>query len=157
MIFLFRGKIPRYSGLFLLTLVLMGCSGGITDPPNALKPLIGVWDAQVFQAPDPTNLLQTVDVIQEGGAYAFSVLGDGTYSAVFDLVVFQGFEAGTISVLGQSLTLTPLGSSGGAMTGTWMLEGGVLKIDALREIDLNGDDAPELVPFYLEFVTRQGS
>ena len=150
-------KIPRFSGLFLLLPVLIGCSDGITDPPKSLKPLIGIWDAQVFEVPDPADIFQTLDVIQEGGSYAFSVLGDGTYTAVFDLVIFQGFEAGTISVSGQSLTLTPLGSSGGTMTGSWMLEGGVLKVDALREIDLDGDDTEELVPFYLEFVSRQDS
>ncbi|MBT8398269.1 MAG: hypothetical protein KJN92_14950, partial [Gemmatimonadetes bacterium] len=86
--------------------------------------------------------------------YAFSVLGDGTYSAVFDLVVIQGFEAGEITVSGQNLILTPLGSSGGAMTGSWMFEGDRLKVDALREIDLNGDGVEELVPFYLEFTSR---
>ena len=145
---------PRFSGLFLLLFASSGCSDAITDPPKALEPLVGAWDARVLEVPDPANFLETLDVIQEGGSYALSVLGDGTYSAVFDLVVFQGMEVGTITVSGQTLTLTPAGSSGGAMTGSFMLEGDVLKVDALREIDFDGDGTEELVPFYLELVSR---
>ncbi|NNM04369.1 MAG: hypothetical protein HKO65_04645, partial [Gemmatimonadetes bacterium] len=94
----------RFSGLFLL--LFLGCSDEIAAPSRALEPLVGVWDAVVLEVPNPENLLETVDVIQEGGSYAFSVLGDGTYSAVFDLVVIQGFEAGEITVSGQNLILT---------------------------------------------------
>jgi hypothetical protein len=146
---------PRYSGYLLVFFLALSCSDAISGPTKALAPLVGIWDARVFEIPNPENLLETVDVIQEGGSYAFSVLGDGQYTAVFDLVLLQGFEVGTIQVTGQNLILTPTSPAGGPMSGTWMFEGDVLIVDALREFDISQSGEPVLVPLYLELVARE--
>jgi hypothetical protein len=146
----------RRNGVFLLAfLTLLSCSDDGTGIKSDLRPLVGIWNAQVFEVPNPENLLETLDVIQEGGAYSLSVLGSGQYTAVFNLVLLQGFEAGSIEVNGQTLRLTPTSPPGGAMSGSWMFDGDVLVVEALREIDLNLDGTEELVPFYVEFVPRQ--
>ena len=143
--------------LFLLApLALWACSDDGTGVQQNLRSLVGVWDAIGLQVPNPENLLENLDVIQEGGSYSLSVLGSGQYTAVFDLVLIQGFEVGTIEASGQTLILTPTGVEAGVMTGSWMFDGDVLIIDALRELDLDDDGQPEVVPLYVEFVAREG-
>ncbi len=150
------GRTPLKISLFLLGfLPLSACSDDGTGIEKGLRPLIGVWEAQVFEVPNPENLLETLDVIQEGGSYVLSVLGSGQYTAVFDLVLLQGFEAGTVKVAGQTISLTPTTPPGGVMSGSWMFEGDILVVEALREIDLDLDGEDELVPFYVEFLARE--
>ncbi len=148
--------LPGLSWVLLTILGGASCSDAITEPTRALAPFVGVWDARVLRVPNPENLLETLDVVAEGGSYALSVLGDGHYTAVFDLVLLEGFEVGTIQVTGPTLTLTPTGLAGGAMSGSWMFEGDVLIIDALREIDFDQDGNDEVVPLYIELVGRAG-
>jgi len=147
---------PRIPSCLLAFLPLFGCSDDGTGIQKGLKTLVGVWEAQVFEVPNPENLLETLDVIQEGGSYVLSILGSGQYQAVFDLVLFQGLEAGTVRVRDRTIKLTPTSPPGSAMSGSWMFEGDVLIIEALREIDFDLDGTVELVPFYVEFFARQG-
>jgi len=142
--------------LLLAPLSFWSCSQEGTGIQQNLKTLVGVWDARVLQVPNPENLLETLDVIQEGGSYSLSILGSGQYTAVFDLVLLQGFEVGTVQARGQTIILTPTGADAGSMSGSWLFDGDVLVIDALREIDLDTDGEVEVVPFYVEFVAREG-
>lgn len=150
------GRNPLSFCLFFLGfLPILACSDDGTGIQKGLRPLVGVWEARVFEVPNPENLLETLDIIQEGGSYVLSVLGSGQYTAVFDLVLLQGFEAGTIEVNGQNISLTPTTPPGGGMSGSWMFEEDILVVEALREIDLDLDGEDELVPFYVEFVARK--
>lgn len=152
----FSGRIPnRFSLCLLALLTLTACADDGTGVGAGLKPLVGVWEARVLEVPNPENILETLDVIGEGGSYVLSILGSGQYTAVFDLVLLQGFEAGTIEVRGQILNLTPISPPGGSMSGSWMLEGDLLIVEALREIDLDLDGEEEVVPFYVELVPRE--
>ena len=151
-----RRPLPGFGWVLLAIFVGASCSDVITEPTGALAPLVGVWNARALRVPNPENLLETVDVVQEGGSYALSVLADGQYSAVFDLVLLEGFEVGTLQVTGQTLILTPIGTNGGVMSGSWMFEGDVLIIDALRELDFDQDGEEEVVPIYIELIVREG-
>ena len=104
--------------------------------------------------PDPANPDQKIDLILEGAAYDLSILSTGQFTAVFDLLLIQGFEAGTVSVYGDQITLTPVSPPGTVMSGTWMLQGDMLFIEAIRSLDLDGDGTPEVIPFELEFSPR---
>jgi hypothetical protein len=145
----------RITPFLLGFLTVLACSDDGTGIETGLKPLIGVWEARVFEVPNPENLLETLDVVQEGGSYVLSILGSGQYTAVFDLVLLRGFEVGTIKVSGQSINLTPTTPPGGVMSGSWMFEGDILIVEAFREIDLDLDGEDELVPFYVEFLARE--
>jgi hypothetical protein len=141
--------------LVLLWPLVSSCSDdeglGIRD----LAPLVGVWDAQVLSVPNPENPGQTIDLIEEGASYALSVLASGQYTAVFDLIVVHGFETGTIEVSGSVLTLTPTGSTGTVMSGSWMFQGATLVVDALRELDYDLDGEVEVVPIHIEMTPRE--
>jgi hypothetical protein len=140
--------------VLLLVFLPLACSNSGTEPIPDLVPLAGVWEAQVLKVPDPANPDQKIDLILEGAAYDLSILSTGQFTAVFDLLLVQGFETGTASVYGDQITLTPVSPPGSVMSGTWMLQGDVLFIEAIRSLDLDGDGTPEVIPFELEFSPR---
>ena len=142
------------SGIFLLCLPL-ACSNSGTEPISDLVPLSGVWEPQVLKVPDPADPAKKIDQILEGAAYDLSIQSTGQFTAVFDLLLVQGFEAGTASVYGNQITQTPDSPPGSVMSGTWMLEGDILFIEAIRSLDLDGDGTPEVIPFELEFSPRE--
>ena len=144
----------RLPGIFLFLTLISACSDAGTGPKKELRSLTGVWDAQSLTVPNPDNAAEEIDLVEEGGSYALSILSTGQYTAVFDLVVLQGFEAGVIHVFGDQSTLTPTSPPGTAMSGSWMLNGDQLMIDALREIDYDGDGFQEVVPIHLELTAR---
>ena len=119
-----------------------------------MRPLVGVWDAQRLTVPNPDDISEEIDLVEEGASYALSILSTGQYTAVFDLIVLQGFEAGIIQISGSQIILTPTTPPGSAMSGSWMFDGDLLVVDALREIDYDGDGAQEVVPIHLELVAR---
>jgi hypothetical protein len=141
--------------LFVAVASTVSCSHDGMAPKKELAPLAGVWDAKVLTVPDPADLSQEIDLIGEGASYALSVLSTGQYTAVFNLILLEGFETGTISVAGNELILTPTTPPGTSMAGTWTIEAGVLVVDAIRELDLNGDGTNEVVIFHLEFEERE--
>ena len=150
-------RLPSYdliAGLFLIFLP-MACSNSGTEPISDLVPLAGVWEAQVLKVPDPANPDEQIYLILEGAAYDLSILSTGQFTAVFDLLLVQGFETGTVSVRGDEITLTPVSPPGSVMSGTWMLQGDVLFIEAIRSLDLDGDGVPDVIPFELEFSARE--
>jgi hypothetical protein len=116
--------------------------------------LAGVWDAQVLSVPDPEDPSLNLDLIAQGASYALSILATGQYTAVYDLVLVRGFETGTITVRGDQLTLVPVSPPGTPTSGVWTLQGDRFVVDALRELDLDGDGEEELILFHLELVPR---
>ena len=141
--------------ILLFVAALVSCSDSGMGPIKAVSPLVGVWDASILTVPDPQNPSENLDLIEEGASYALSVLSTGHYTAVFDLVVLQGFEAGEIQVSGDQITLTPTSPPGTVMSGLFMFEGDNLVIDALRSLDYDGDGDDDVVPIHLELVPRQ--
>jgi len=150
----FRRFVRRFPSLLLAFSLFASCSDPGTGLKKELAPLVGVWDAQVLGVPDPENISQTIDLVQEGASYALSILSTGQYTAVFDLIVLQGFEAGTIEVSGDLITMTPTSPPGTTLTGTWMFQGDVLIVDGFRDIDYDGDGEDELVSIHFEFLLR---
>ena len=143
------------ASILLVVASLVSCSDSGMGPKKAVGPLVGVWDASILTVPNPQNPSETLDLIEEGASYALSVLATGQYTAVFDLVVLQGFEAGEIRVSGDQIILTPTSPPGTVMSGLFMFEGDNLVIDALRSLDYDGDGDDDVVPIHLELVPRQ--
>ena len=142
--------------LFLAATLVTSCTGGGMAPKKGLAPLVGVWEATVLTVPDPSDISQEIDLIGEGASYALSIISTGQYTAVFDLILVEGFETGTVKVAGNELIMTPTTPPGTTMAGTWTVTGDVLIVDALRELDLDGDEVNEVVSFHLEFQAREG-
>ncbi len=147
--------ICRHSPLLLAFSLFASCSDSGTGLKKELAPFVGVWDAQVLSVPDPENSSQTIDLVQEGASYALSILSTGQYTAVFDLIVLQGFEAGTIEISGDQIRMTPTSPPGTTLTGTWMFQGEVLIVEGFRDIDYDGDGEDELVVIHFEFIARE--
>jgi hypothetical protein len=145
----------RFLPLVLAVGMVASCSDDGMAPKKELAPLARVWEAMVLTVPDPSDPSQEIDLIGEGASYALSILSTGQYTAVFNLILVEGFETGTITVAGNELILTPTTPPGTTMAGTWRIEGGILTVDALRELDLDGDGVDEVVSFHLEFVSRE--
>jgi len=151
----FGRVIRRFPSVLLAFSLFASCSDSSTGVQKELAPVVGVWDAQVLSVPDPENVSETIDVVQEGGSYALSILATGQYTAVFDLIVLQGFESGTVEISGIDITMTPTIPPGSVMAGTWMFQGDVLTVDALRGLDYDGDGELEIIPIHLELVARR--
>lgn len=130
------------------------CSDSGTQPIGELKPLAGVWDAEVLSVPDPENPLQNLDLVPQGASFTLSILATGQYTAVYDLVLVRGFETGTINVRGDQITLVPVSPPGTPTSGVWTLQGDRLVVDALRELDLDGDGEDELILFHIELLPK---
>ena len=154
MAFSFRRFAFFTPSVLLLIASVVSCSDSGMGPKKGLRPLVGVWDATILTVPNPETPSETLDLIEEGGAYALSVLSTGQYTAVFDLVVLQGFEAGEIQVNGDQILLTPTSPPGTAMSGLWMFQGDNLVVDALRTLDYDGDGDDDVMPIHLELVLR---
>lgn len=153
-------SLPRFpfrhiSAVLGLLFLSQGCSDSGTQPISDLVPLAEVWEAQVLIVPDPENPDEGIDLVPEGATYTLSILSTGHFTAVFDLLLVQGFETGTVSVYEDQITLTPVSPPGAVMSGTWMLQGDVLFVDAIRSLDIDGDGTPEVIPFQLEFSARE--
>ncbi len=149
-----RGKVPRVGiSLLLPLLFLSGCGETATGPVRELAPLVGVWEAQSLVVPDPEGP-GSIDLIQDGASYVLSILATGQYSAVFDLLVVRGFEAGKATVHGNEILLVSTTPAEATTSGTWSLDAGTLTVDVIRELDIDGDGEPEVVPFGLEFTLR---
>ena len=155
MISLLHGPFRTVPAAFLLLLLSLACGDSGTEPIPDLVPLAGVWEAQVLKVPNPENPDEDMDLIPEGAAYTLSILSTGQFTAVFDLLLVQGFETGTVTVFDDQITLTPTSPPGGVMSGTWMLQGDVLYVEAIRSLDLDGDGTLEVIPFELEFSSRR--
>jgi len=140
---------------FLVFFLPMACTDSGTEPVRDLVPISGVWEAQVLKVPDPENQDQDIDLIPEGASYTLSIISTGQFTAVFDLLLVQGFETGTVSVYQDQITLTPISPPGDVMSGTWMLQGDILYVDAVRSLDIDGDGTQEILPFQLEFSARE--
>jgi hypothetical protein len=150
------GRFTRgFASFFLAFSLVASCSDTGTEPKKELAPLVGVWDAQVLSVPNPDDPSQTIDLVQEGASYALSVLSTGQYTAVFDLIVLQGHEAGTIEISGDGITMTPTIPPGSVMSGDWMFQGDTLIVDAFRELDYDGDGEEELVFLHFELIARE--
>ena len=143
-----------FSALWVLFLPL-ACFDSGTEPIRDLVPLAGVWEAQVLKVPDPANQDQDIDLIPEGASYTLSIISTGQFTAVFDLLLVQGLETGTVSVYQDQITLTPVSPPGDVMSGTWTLQGDILYVDAVRSLDIDGDGTQEVIPFQLEFSARE--
>jgi hypothetical protein len=117
--------------------------------------MVGVWEAQVLQLPDPEQPDQMVDLIPQGASYTLSILATGQFTAVFDLILAQGYEAGRVEVSGNQVALTPTSPPGTGLSGTWQIQDGRLVVDAIRSLDLDGDGSPEVIPFFVELVERE--
>jgi hypothetical protein len=133
----------------------MACSDSGTEPIPDLVPLAGVWEAQVLKVPDPANPDELIDLVLEGASYTLSILSTGQFTAVFDLLLVQGFEAGTVSVYQDEITLIPISPPGSVMSGTWFLQGEVLFVEAVRSLDIDGDGVQEVIPIQIEFSSRE--
>jgi hypothetical protein len=151
---LLRGPFRVVSAGFCLLVLSLACSNSGTEPIPDLVPLAGVWEAQVLKVPDPANPDEDMDLIPDGATYTLSILSTGQFTAVFDLLLVQGFETGTVSVFDDQITLTPVSPPGSVMAGTWMLQGDVLFVEAVRSLDIDGDGVSEVIPFELEFSAR---
>lgn len=136
----------------LLWPLIVSCTDSGMGLEKGVEPLVGVWDATVLTFPDPENPGESIDLISQGGSYALSVLATGGYTAVYDLVLVQGFESGKAEISGEQITLTP--TSGTVTAGSWSLEGGNLVVDALKELDYDLDGVAEVVPIHIELTRR---
>ena len=152
---LLRASLRSVPAAFFLLPLTLACSDSGTAPNPELVPLAGVWEAQVLRVPDPANPDDLIDLVPEGASYTLSILSTGQFTAVFDLLLVQGFETGTVTVYRDEITLTPFGPPGSVMSGNWMLQGDVLFVDAVRSLDIDGDGNPEVIPFQLEFSSRE--
>lgn len=148
-----RDPISRLALLVVSLPLLLSCSDSGTGLKKELEPIVGVWEATVLTFPDPANPGEPIDLMIQGASYALSVLATGQYSAVYDLVLVQGFESGRIEVSGEQLTLTP--TSGTVTSGSWSLEGGILEVDALKAIDFDLDGDDDIVPIHIELARRE--
>lgn len=141
--------------VFLLLAYSIACSDSGVEPVPDLVPLAGVWEAQVLKVPDPSNSDEFIDLVPEGASYTLSILSTGQFTAVFDLLLVQGFETGTVSVYQDQITLNPISPPGSVMSGNWMLQGDVFFVEAVRSLDIDGDGVQEVIPFQLEFSSRE--
>ncbi len=146
--------VRNLSGLFLSLLVLSSCSDSGTGPIKDLGPFVGVWEAETLTLYNPDNPSQGIDLVEQGGSYVLSILGTGQYTAVFDLLATRGFQAGTIKVAGDRITLTPATPPGPATSGTWRFEESVLVVTAEILFDFDEDGDEEVVGVAFSFVPR---
>lgn len=142
--------------VFLGLALLPSCSDNGTAPIKGLAPLVGVWEAQALTVSDPDNPSQEIDLVEQGGSYALSILSTGQYTAVFDLLVAQGFQAGEVSLSGDQVILTPTSPPGSSTSGTWMFQGDLLIVEAVAVVDLNEDGTDDPIAIRFEFVAREG-
>ena len=146
-----RSMIRLCLGLSVVLVPLVNCSDSGAGVVRDLDPLVGVWNADVMVVPNPENPSENLDLIEEGASYALSIIATGQFTAVFDFILLQGFESGSVEVSGNQISLVPTSPPGSAMSGTWSLQEDALIVDAIRSIDLDGDGTPEVIPFHLEF------
>jgi hypothetical protein len=150
-----RRQIQGFSGIFFAALLVMGCSGDGMGPVADLKPFVGVWEARSLSVVNPDDPSQRIDLVEQGAAYALSVLSTGQYTAVYDLILARGHEAGTAEVSGDQVTLTPTSPPGPATSGTYLFVGDTLRLYAVRLVDYDFDGVDEVIDINFDFLPRE--
>jgi hypothetical protein len=147
------GRIVRNTVGLAVALVMLGsCSGSGTEPIKDLTPFVGVWEAESLTLSSPDNPSQGIDLVEQGASYVLSILATGQYTAVFDLIAAQGFQAGTVKLFGNRITLTPSTPAGPSTSGTWLFQGETLLVTAETLVDYDQHGEDELVSVVFAFV-----
>ncbi len=146
--------ISRRSFLFVVFLfgtanLLTACSDDGTGPAD-LQPLVGTWRAQVLTLTNQANPETVVRLIQEGATFTLSVLSNGQYQAVLEILGQANAELGAISISGNQITLTPVNPPGPTTAGTWRFQGDTLILDGDTEFDFNLDGTNEQATVHFE-------
>lgn len=128
------------------TLILAGCGGsdpaGIGNPDPDVAPFVGTWEAVTFEV---TNLADTTEVfdVVAAGSFTLDVQPSGFYTAILHISGSQPLpENGELSVIGESIRLSPTGGTGA--TAEYMFQGpDRVELNGPTEFDFNFDGEPE--------------
>jgi hypothetical protein len=147
-----RKRLLSSLSLFPLLAAFSGCSGSGADLDPELSPLVGNWKALSLVMTSQVNADVSQDLIEAGATFSLSILATGQYSAVLSAYGQSNIEAGTVSVEGDRITLTPVSPPGPSVEGSWEFQGMILIVDGESEFDFNLDGISEaaLVHFELE-------
>jgi hypothetical protein len=142
----------RHLVLLLGVLLTLTCSDSSTQPIKELAPFVGVWTARSLTVSNPDQPGQRIDIVEQGASYKLSILSTGQYTSVYDLIIVRGHEAGKVEVDGNRVTLLPTSPPGSSTSGTWMFQGDVLLVQAVRLVDFDDDGVEEAIDLHFEFV-----
>lgn len=146
--------VRNVSGMVVALFLLGSCSDSGTEAIRELDPFVGVWSAEGLTLSNPDDPSQEIDLVEQGASYDLSILATGQYAAVFDIITARGYEAGTVRLFGDRITLTPTSSSGPATSGTWSFQGATLTVEAETLFDVDQDGEDELVGVTFTLVPR---
>ncbi len=125
----------------------VGCSDS-TDPQEnvTIEDLVGTWNATSIQYTNNATG-QAINAFLFGARLSITVAADGTYTgSVTEPGGTPESISGTVTVQGNSITITDDSSPGDAAVGTFTLSGSTLTITAQDEFDFGaGEVAATLV------------
>ena len=140
-------KCPRRLLIVLAAAVLLvGCGGSdptdVTEPDPDVAPFVGNWEAVAFEVTNLADQDQVFDVVA-AGSFTLNVQPSGFYTAVLHISGGQPIpENGELTVIGQSVRLSPTGGTG--VTAEYLFQGpNRVELNGPTEFDFNFDGEPE--------------
>lgn len=133
--------------------VLAGCGGtGTTDVDPAVAPFVGDWAATKLVLTSVANPDVSPDLIELGAEFKLNVQPSGQYTAILIYAQQTSTEIGTLSVAGNTVTLSRDFPSPSTTTGVYTLSGNSLTLDGDTEFDFNLDGTPEPATVHFSLV-----
>ena len=133
-------------------LTLAACGGsdpsGIGDPNPDVAPFVGTWEAVAFEVTNLADEEQVFDVVA-AGSFTLNVQPSGFYTAILHISGGQPIpENGKLSVIGESVRLSPTGGTG--VTAEYEFQGpDRVELNGPTEFDFNFDGEPETASAYI--------
>lgn len=138
----------------LLAAHISGCGSESTGPDPAVAPLVGAWDATRLDLTSVVNPQVKVDLIELGATFRLDIQPSGQYTAILLYAQQTSTEIGTLSVSGNTLTMTREFPSRSTSAAVFALTGDRLTLDGDSEFDFNQDGTPDPALAHFELLRR---
>ncbi len=135
-------------------LVLAACGEESVGPDPDVAPLVGNWDATSLVLTSVANPQVRPDLVALGASFRLNIQPSGQYTAILIYAQQSSTEIGTLSVSGNTLTMTRDFPSRSTSAALFSLSGDRLTLDGDSEFDFNLDGTPEPALAHFELTRR---
>jgi len=134
--------------------ILVACGEEGVGPDPDVAPLVGDWDATSLVLTSVANPQVKPDLIALGAAFRLNIQPSGQYTAILLYAQQSSTEIGTLSVSGNTITMTRDFPSRSTSAAVFSLSGNRLTLDGDSEFDFNLDGTPEPALAHFELLRK---